>query len=96
MSSTKNYFGSRKGAVGYVKDKQTLLNPGFASIMIIGRDSLEGYSAHTVIDASWADIERLMGRAFSKAQPITSEDLTQSGLSLNVLNEERKDDAVPL
>lgn len=66
----------------YVKSKQALLNPGYASIMIIGRDSLEDYSAHTVIDASWADIERLMGKAFSKAQPTTLEDPTPSGLSL--------------
>lgn len=76
MSNTKNYSGSRKGVARFVKDKLTLLNPDCASIMIIRRDISGEPYAITAIDASLADIERLVAKSSFSPPPSTSPDPT--------------------
>lgn len=78
MTSTKSYSGTRKGVVRFVRDRLTLLEPDYASIMIIRRDISGEPYAVTAIDASSADIERLVAKSSSVLPQTTSPDPTQA------------------
>lgn len=76
MSNSKSYLGTRKGVVRFVRDQLTLLEPDYASIMIIRRAMSGEPYAISATGVSSADIDRLTAKYSLEPPQITSPDLT--------------------